>query len=868
MSNYLDFRALQPIAVLTVHLVVGWALPSFAHAQGSAGRDTLASPVVVIPSARYGAGWFHTVFLGRRYRDLWATPVTVEVLDLDSFGGGLTPFKRGGFGQSVNLHFRGADGRRYVFRSLDKELRLAEDLRGTLVEEEFQDMKVSAFHPWAAMIVAPLLEAAGVLHAEPRMVVLPDDPRLGEFRREYANLLGMIEERPNEGRDDAPGFAGSQKVVGTDVLFKRLEESPVHRVDAREYLKARLLDVWFGDRDRHAGQWRWARFEKDGRYAWRPIPRDRDEAFVANDGLIWQTVRIFWPRFASFQDEYPGIRGLTENGWEMDEVILPALERSTWDEVAAELQTVLSDSVIAAAVHRMPAAMYRSNGAALERALRLRRDHLQEKAAEYYELFSRQVDIRATDWPELAVVEPVENGLLEVRLYARDRQKGTAVPIPYYRRRFDPRETSEIRIHLQGGDDRALVRGSGKVNILVRVIGGGGDDEFIDSSDVGGLDVRFYDHRGDNTFVTGSGTSVDTRSYERAPSPDPIRTFLIDWGFASQPTFVLGSNADHGILVGGGFVRYRYGFRKAPYQNRLSVRGGVTTSGRVLFEVESDYPEVAPGLSATLHASVNGVSRVRFHGFGNETIRADGSDIFRIDQYRYVVDPTLSVAPWSKVRMFLGPVFKVTDSDTEPNRLLDLSTYGAGVFSQLGARAGIKADFRDRSGWTKRGVRFDVGGGIFPAVLDVNDLFGEVHGEIATYLSAPIPTEPTLTLRVGGKKVWGDVPFHEAAYLGGGGTLRGFDQQRFAGDAALHGNAELRFALTRVTLLNLPTDIGVFALADAGRVYVNGDSPGGWHTAGGGGIWFAPLRRDFMVTAALAHSAEQNSLYVRTGFAW
>lgn len=378
-----------------------------------------------------------------------------------------------------------------AFRSLDKELRLAEDLRGTLVEEEFQDMKVSAFHPWAAMIVAPLLEAAGVLHAEPRMVVLPDDPRLGEFRGEYANLLGMIEERPNEGDDDAPGFAGSQKVVGTDVLFKRLEESPVHRVDAREYLKASLLDVWFGDRDRHAGQWPWARFEKDGRYAWRPIPRDRDEAFVANDGLVWQTVRILWPRFASFQDEYPGIRGLTENGWEMDEVFLPALERSTWDEVAAELQTVLSDSVIAAAVHRMPAAMYRSNGAALERALRLRRDHLQEKAAEYYEPFSRQVDIRATDSPGLAVVQPVENGLLEARLHARDRQKGTAVPIPYYRRRFDPRKTSEIRIHLQGGDDRALVRGSGRVSILARVIGGGGDDEFIDSSDIGGLDVRF-----------------------------------------------------------------------------------------------------------------------------------------------------------------------------------------------------------------------------------------------------------------------------------------------------------------------------------------------------------------------------------------
>ncbi len=73
---------------------------------------------------------YRVFFFDRRYRDLWATPVTVEVLDLDSFGGGLSPLKRGGFGQSINLHFRGADGRRCVFRSLYKELRLAEDLRG------------------------------------------------------------------------------------------------------------------------------------------------------------------------------------------------------------------------------------------------------------------------------------------------------------------------------------------------------------------------------------------------------------------------------------------------------------------------------------------------------------------------------------------------------------------------------------------------------------------------------------------------------------------------------------------------------------------------------------------------------------------
>ena len=42
------------------------------------------------------AGWFHRWLLGTHYRDLWATPVEVEQLDLSRFAGGLTPTGCGG----------------------------------------------------------------------------------------------------------------------------------------------------------------------------------------------------------------------------------------------------------------------------------------------------------------------------------------------------------------------------------------------------------------------------------------------------------------------------------------------------------------------------------------------------------------------------------------------------------------------------------------------------------------------------------------------------------------------------------------------------------------------------------------------------
>src|SRR5439155_902724 len=108
--------------------------------------------------------------------------------------------------------------------------------------------------------------------------------------------------------------------------------------------------------------------------------------------------------------------------------------------------------------------------------------------------------------------------------------------------------------------------------------------------------------------------------------------------------------------------------------------------------------------------------------------------------------------------------------------------------------------------------------------------------------TAPLPFQPTLALRVAGKRVWGAYPFHEAAYIGGATTVRGFSEHRFAGDGAVYGNAELRLRLANIFVL-LPEELGVFGLADAGRVYLAGETSDRWHAAVGGGLWVAFLSR-------------------------
>src|SRR2546428_10739322 len=94
-------------------------------------------------------------------------------------GGGPARSHGGGGRQTRELRFSSADGRDYASRSVDKDptLALPPELRATFVREIIQD-QISSAHPGAPLVVAPLLDAVGVLNAGPRLLVLPDDRRL------------------------------------------------------------------------------------------------------------------------------------------------------------------------------------------------------------------------------------------------------------------------------------------------------------------------------------------------------------------------------------------------------------------------------------------------------------------------------------------------------------------------------------------------------------------------------------------------------------------------------------------------------------------------------------------------------------------
>jgi hypothetical protein len=845
----------------TTYLIAALAL-LFAAPQlsGQAPQVSQQGTVPAVAGAHYEKFGLWRWMWGAHYRDAWTTSFQVEMLDLDRFAGGLTPVRKGRGRQTKSLIFAGADGRNYAFRSIDKDAAgaLAEELRETVAVDVVQD-QISSQHPVSSLVTSELAEAVGVLDVKGRVFVMPDDARLGEFLDEFGGMLGMMVERPGEHTRDEAIFAGAAQIADGNQIFEMLLASPANRLDARAYLRARLLDILIGDWDRHRYQWRWARFADTD---WLPIPEDRDQAFSRLDGVLPSQAYRFVPELVSFKPEYPSILGLTFTAQEVDRYFLTALERPAWDSVAASMTEQLTDDVIENAVRHLPPELYEIDGAIWTNTLKQRRDALTEAATDFYELLARQVEIQATDVAEEIFIIRNTDGTVDVTMAERGARQ------PYYTRRFLPDETKEIRIRMHGGDDVARVIGEDDLEMRVRVIGGAGDDELRYDSPVG--NVKLYDQHGAGRVTGDSGgkDKVDSRPYTEWYYASGQERPPRQWGSAHIPIIRFGINSDYGVLLGLGMTRYTYGFRKHPYAARWSGGFGVSTTGRFLVLFNADLRRENSELFFGLNTFFSQLDVINFFGFGNDTELLEGAsvDFYKVRLSQFVFDPSIGWDIGKETDIQLGATVRYSNTRADTTTFIGSfpDLYGVGDFWQTGAFGIFSVDTRDVQAVPTKGVTLSLTGRVYPEALDVAETYGLVEGLATTYLTARIPLQPTLALLAGGKKIWGDPPYFDAAFIGGPATLRGYLAERFAGDASVYGRAELRLLLGHRRIL-IPGDFGLYGAADAGRVWVDGESPGDLHTGYGGGLWFSFLGRQNTLSLTFMTSTEGNRFYIRYG---
>jgi hypothetical protein len=837
----------------------------------------------VVAGKEFDRGGAWRFWFGEGFRKAWATPVEQPVLDLKTEAGGLTPLRQVGGFQTEGLALKGADGRGYTFRKLQKHPE-------RLLPQEWQDSELRAIavdqtaaaHPAATAIVGSLARSVGVHFYRSRLAVMPDDPALGEFRKTFGGTIGSFDEYIT------PGYEGITEIASTFELWKKWREGgPGNRVDSRAFLKARLFDLVVGNWDRHQGQWRWARVPDNP--LWVPLPEDADQAFTRYEGKAMGAVRSVVPRFMRYTGEYPKrIEGLTANNYDVTRWLLADVEWPTYEEVARELKEQMTDAVIDEAMHQMPAEWYAIDGPQLTKDLRARRDGIVAYSRKFYRYLADRVDVRATDSPDLARIEHLEDRTLRLTLAALNPDGSAGAP--YYQRRFTPQETQEIRLYLLGGDDRVESSGAARDGIRVRVLPNGGNDT-VDDSRSGGL--RVQDWQGDDVVKRGPGTRFDTHEW-RNPAPEADRPWLEprNFGHWTVPMIEAWWEPNQQFMFGGGFTRTAWGFHRYPWSNLQSMSLLYSTGYQnVRASYTGQWRLSDTAVIGSLSARFSGAENMNFFGFGNETPRIEDGSVFRTETNEYYVFPALRFQPGKRLELHAGAEAKFVQTKGGDSLVEQERPYGSGRFGEAGLRAGFELDSRGRSvsmteqrGMTApdataassavpiSGVRIQGEGFFVPKAWDVTESFGGLDGSLAGYLGNQ---RLALAARVGGRTIWGPYPWFESASisgesggLGAGGTVRGYYDGRFRGDSSLYGNLELRLWIGHRKRAALPLRWGLATFCESGRVWYDGEDSKKWHTGYGLGLMVQIIGTPMVFSGSMANGTEGVKFYVSGGYAF
>jgi hypothetical protein len=352
------------------------------------------STVTLPAGAHYKRGTLHTLFYGRHYRNAWYTPVNIRVLDISTAHGGLQPLKMGGSRQTVSLRMQTKDGTEYVLRSIDKEPAgaLSPKWQKSYVANIARDA-TSATLPYAALALPDMAAAVGIYHTDPELVYIPHDPKLGEYLDEMGGTIVLMERRPDGNQKDNPRMGNAEKVKSTrSMLTERLSDNDT-KIDARNYLRARLFDMLIGDWSRHEDNWRWAELEpKEDAYTYRPVPRDRDNVFYKlHDAPIpWIThILKFKPHFRTYRKRVGNLEKLNYNARHLDALILSELSQQDWLDIADSVKTALTDQIIKSSFRKMPDTIYNLTAEPIIEKLKVRRDNVKEIAQDYYTILAK-----------------------------------------------------------------------------------------------------------------------------------------------------------------------------------------------------------------------------------------------------------------------------------------------------------------------------------------------------------------------------------------------------------------------------------------------------------------------------------------------
>ncbi len=791
-------------------------------------------------------------WLGENYRKEWAADTKLPVLKLSQLHGGLTPTQVGGGMQTKSLRLVDPTGKEWVLRNVNKnmELLLPKALRETFAKDLLGDA-LSGQHPYAALMIPPIAEAAGVPHANPVIGIVAPDKNLGEYAGNFIGNLVLLEEREPAGKSD-----------NTPRMFKNLKKDNDNHVDTDQYFRARLVDLLIGDWDRHEDQWRWAiETDKNGNKRYRPVPRDRDQALHVVDGILPTIVSnpMIMPRFHDFDGEIKKINYFFMAGSVPNVKLLNKYDETSWNKIVNEFVLSMSDSILEAAVNRLPHSSREIRGAQLLEQLKKRRDNIPLAMQTYYRFLNRIVDIQTSDKNEWVQVSTVDDKL-KIKINKISKKGKTEQNL--FERMFEPSVTKEIRIFIHDGEDRVIIDNT--TPIRLRIVGQKDRKtyEVLNTK----KPVRIYGKK-DDVQISGNTDKVFPRLKNDSINTAYMPTNLYNLRHVLP---AIGYNKDDGLMIGASVKLINQGFRKAPYGSvqEFSFIHSFSTSA-FQFGFRSEWIRALGKADILIDAKLMAPNNTQnYFGFGNGTTYDRNENPISYYRSRFSlaeIKPQIRWRGTEKSALSIAPFFQYYSYDNDQNNGKLISNPSlVGTYDSLfvdytkfytGISVGYVADSRNSKVLPSSGGLFELELRGFKGLNGYSRDFVQATVGATTYQKLDPSGVFVISNRIGGGVTFGKVPFYNALFLGSHDNLMGFRKYRFAGEHMLFNNLQARIRLTRLSNYILPGELGLTGFFDAGKVWARGFNTNTIHTGVGGGLYFFPLDLA-LIKIQVGHSTE------------
>ncbi len=794
----------------------------------------------VVAGKQYKRTGMHNWLWGAHYRKDWATSVVVPTINLDTVHGGLTAYEKGGGRQSKTLRLHSPEGREYVLRSIDKSFgkALPKIAQGTFAEHVAND-QVSISEPYSAITIAPMADAVGIYHTNPQIVFVPKQKALGEFNEEYGNDLYLFEQRPDENWEDAANFGFSKNIVGTDKMLEKILKDNDNSVDQPMYVRARLFDMFIGDWGRHEDQWRWASFKDGDKTVYRPIPRDRDQAYSKTEGFllkpILSAVGDYIEGFGNKIQDVPLYNFTARN---LDRKLMIAVPRDQWISIATEMQIVLSDKVIEESIHKLPPEIAKNSAAGLISILKQRRGKLVEWAIDQYEALAETVNVTGTSDDEYFEISKLSADETLVQVYDLNKE-GAPKKSPFYSRKFITKETDEIRIYGISGHDQFHIENKSGNPVVIRIIGGPMKDSYISTG--GNSKVIVYDNH-DNDFTKLSNTSKHL-SEDSAVNKYVYDAFKYDKrNFGISPSY----NEDDKIFIQLKYTLEKQQFRKQPfgYHHEFAARYSITEKAPSV-GYTGIYTKAICNWDLLLNANYDWVRTNNYYGIGNETINTK-NPLLNYNKVRHKqldasigLGRTLGKYNYVTIGGFYQTIKILDDEDRYLHKQVPLfKEYDTKKF--FGGAFEYTYQNVNNTVLPTKGLRFNANARYTQNTKMKDSTVSNFSGVLHFFI--PLGNSIVIANRTTGATLTGKPEFYQLSKLGGGRTLRGFKRNRFYGESMVSNQSELQIVPNIKSYL-FNGRAGIIGFYDVGRVWQPGETSDTWHVGYGGGIVISPFNK-------------------------